>query len=393
MSHVVIRTVRPYPNEEAFLQEEGWTLSRKSIVLLDQPEHPEGTVVRFEVKLESGQRLMRAEGSVIRFRAGDGEFPSQLELKFRRFDAATKALIESAEALAALTEDDYEVIDDIEALSDVEASAPIHTEPIEASDPAPDSAPGVALSSAPGGLDNPAAGNTQPLATEPLGSFESDASPYTQAVSTEATRAATAEQELDAAVADATREARSSSLPAPPPPSSPDELGGSALKLDALISEALSEPPPADPGAPAVTPLPLSDRIPTLLDNSAPNAAIAPLAAGDVDELLAQPLDAMEPTGMSPPSEPPPLDEALERPAPSEGAAADSTASAEDLASDEAAAAEAAGAGHDSGVHPRPGAKVTTPARREELLAKLRERRLRKTHGAAQSGSGTSSGT
>lgn len=389
MSHVVIRTVRPYANEEAFLQAEGWTLSRKSIVLLDQPEHPEGTVVRFELKLENGARLMRAEGSVERFRAADGEFPSQLELKFRRFDAATKALIESAEALAALTEDEYEVIDDIEALSDVEASEPIRTEPLEQSDPAPDSAPGVALSSA--HPSKPAAGNTQPLATQPLGSFESADSPY--APPPEATPPPpTEEQELDEAVASATQEVRSSSRPEPPL-DEPDALGGSALKLDALISEALSEPPPAAPAALAMTPLPISDQIPTLLDNSAPSSSTTPFPVppgrSEVDDLLAQPVDALE-MSVSPPnqsaepeSDAPHLAERLEAEAPLD---ADQTDDAE-----RPDAVETRG----SGVHPRPSGKVSAPGKREELLAKLRERRLRKTRGDAQpqSGSGTSSGT
>ncbi len=434
MSHVVIRTVRPYPNEEAFLQAEGWTLSRKSIVLLDQPEHPEGTVVRFELKLEGGKRLMRAEGSVVRFRESDGEFPSQLELKFRRFDAAAKALIESAEALAALTEDDYEVIDDVEALSDIEASAPIHTEPLEHSDPAPDSAPGVALSSAPGALSNPTAGNTQPLATQPLGSFESENSPYS--APPEATQLGNPEEDaLDEAVAGASREARSSSLPAPPPSAPDASLAGSALKLDALISEALSEPPPGDPAMPAMTPLPISDQIPTLLDNSSPNASATPLpmppGGTEVDALLAEPVVAAE-TAASPPiaeaeqepeSDSPHLAEQLEEPdvdellaesaaedaspsdeeasaAPSdeEASAAPSDEAAEEVRpelSSDAPSAEGPADTRDSGVHARP-SKISAPARREELLAKLRERRLRKTSGdvqAAQSGSGTSSGT
>ncbi|MGE0321384.1 MAG: hypothetical protein AB7K71_12955 [Polyangiaceae bacterium] len=421
MSHVVIRTVRPYATEEEFLQAEGWTLSRKNIILLDQPQHPEDTVVRFELKLEGGQRLMRAEGSVVRFREADDEFPSQLELKFRRFDAAAKSLIEAAEALAALTEDEYEVIDEVEALSEVDNSAPIHTEPLDHSDPVPDSAPGVALNLE---QSNPAAGNTQPLATQPLGSFESENSPYSappRPLSPETIE----EQALDDAVASATREVRSSSLPAPPPDHDPS-LAGSALKLDALISEALSEPPPAAPGMPAMTPLPLSDQLPTLLDNSAPNAATTPLPAlggGEVDELLALSTDAVE-TAASPPNEPipdsdnPHLAEQLEEPEQLED---DEPEQPEDdepeqlgdsELEDDVVAVEAApgtsddresadpGEGaddapntRDSGVHPRPGGKIAAPTNREELLAKLRERRLRKTNADPQSGSGTSSGT
>lgn len=117
MSHVVIRIERPYPSEEAFLQAEGWTLSRSSIILLHQGPLALGSVVRFELKLQNGTRLMRAEGTVARYQASSADGPSQMELRFRRFDAAARALIESAEALAALTAGDFPILDDLEALA------------------------------------------------------------------------------------------------------------------------------------------------------------------------------------------------------------------------------------------------------------------------------------
>ncbi|MCA9643232.1 MAG: hypothetical protein KC492_21185, partial [Myxococcales bacterium] len=242
------------------------------------------------------------------------------------------------------------------------------------------------------------------------------------------------------AVASATREVRSSSLPAPAPEGDP--LAGSALKLDALISEALSEPPPADPAMPAMTPLPISDQIPTLLDNSSPSTATTPLPApsgGDVDELLALSPDALE-TAASPPNEPAPISDSQQLAEQPETAqqleeaplldvdevvavevAAESVEEVEVAAESieevavesveevEAEAATEPTAETDtsddsldtrgSGVHPRPGGKVEAPTNRDELLAKLRERRLRKTsadaqaQSSAQSGSGTSSGT
>lgn len=318
MSHVVIRTVRPYASEAEYLQAEGWTITRKGVVLLDQDTHPSGTVVRFEVKLQDGKRLLRAEGVVVTSRPAAAGYPSQLELRFTRFDAATKALIESAEAVAALTEDDFEEIDDIEALSDVEASAPVQTDraPNESGEPtAPDSAPGVQ-------------GRARPEARP-------SAPPYSEPNPT-----------LDDAVAELAESAQRS--PASAQGSSPvaADLNDSALKLDALISQALSEPPPASVGL-ELAALPASDPLPTLLDQGAP---IDPDVSDSGSDLV---VDG-EPHSSHPP-------------APSASA---------------------------SGVHPRPTSDgplrpIATPARRDELLAKLRERAQAK----AQSGSGTSSGT
>lgn len=364
MSHVVIRTVRPYASEEEYLQAEGWTITRTGVVLLEQDEHPSGTVVRFEVKLAGGQRLLRAEGSVVAFRAASEGFPSQLELRFRRFDAATKALIESAEALAALTQDEFEEID-VEALSDIEASAPVQTDrdPVEpAADAAPDSAPGVQSE-----LNSQAPTQTQPLQTQPLDSQPGLSDPLlTQPVGTfdDAARSdfepvdlrprldpqpsVSAEPHsepnptLDEAVAEIAQSARRSSLP--PQGSSPlaSDLNDSALKLDALISQALSEPPPGGADAP-LTPLPASDPLPTLRNHG-------------------EALDAA-----------PDQNEPAERERRSSRPSAPTSAA--------------------SGVHAKPNSAqlrpIATPARRNELLAKLRQR----GQSRGQSGSGTSSGT
>lgn len=96
---VVIRSTRPYASEAAFLAAEAWTLDKKGMVLLEQDELPAETIVRFELKLESGERLMRAEGQVHGYLEPEDGRPGGLKLRFRRFDAGTKALLLRAAAL------------------------------------------------------------------------------------------------------------------------------------------------------------------------------------------------------------------------------------------------------------------------------------------------------
>ncbi|MBX3181318.1 MAG: hypothetical protein KIT72_14430 [Polyangiaceae bacterium] len=222
MSHVVIRTVRPYATEEEFLQAEGWTLSRRGVVLLDQRPQAVGARVRFEVRLSGGQSVMRAEGTVENFRAATDDAPSQLRIGFTRFDASTKALIASAEALAALTADEYE---DVDALLELEEPPTSPRRPEQ-------SAPGVArlLDSTP---DSDPASSRAPDSDGGAASVrapDSDAGADTASDEPEDESLVA----LDDLISDALLEAS-----APQAAAAPLDAAGEPLSLDA---ESLSEP-------------------------------------------------------------------------------------------------------------------------------------------------------
>jgi hypothetical protein len=93
---VVLRIRRPYPTEEAYLAAEAWTVGHKSMILLGQAELEPGTLVRFDVSLESGPKLMRAEATVVGPVVPRAGRPGGLRVKYRRFGASTKAFIDRA---------------------------------------------------------------------------------------------------------------------------------------------------------------------------------------------------------------------------------------------------------------------------------------------------------
>lgn len=88
-----VKLVRPYQDETAFVEAEGWTLGKRSILLIDAPDLEVGTEVRCDVSLESGQTLIRAEGRIVEQIAPDGDRPGGLKLRFQRVAPETKALI------------------------------------------------------------------------------------------------------------------------------------------------------------------------------------------------------------------------------------------------------------------------------------------------------------
>ena len=93
---IVIHMQRPYASEEEYLAQERFSIEAKSMLLIDQPALPFDTAVVFDVALESGQKLIRAEARVIGYVAPEGDRPGGLRVRFRRFGAATKAFIDRA---------------------------------------------------------------------------------------------------------------------------------------------------------------------------------------------------------------------------------------------------------------------------------------------------------
>ena len=91
---VVLRIVRPYENADDFIRAEGWTLSRRGAVLLEQSELPLETPVRFVIALSSGERLVLAEGVVVSVLRPKEHRPGGLKVRFTRCGSSTKNFIE-----------------------------------------------------------------------------------------------------------------------------------------------------------------------------------------------------------------------------------------------------------------------------------------------------------
>lgn len=93
---VILRIVRPYASEAEFLAGDLWTLDAKGALLVDQAALAPGTLVRFDVVLSTGERLIRAEGKVVKYVEPTPARPGGLRVRFTRFGGSTKAFIDRA---------------------------------------------------------------------------------------------------------------------------------------------------------------------------------------------------------------------------------------------------------------------------------------------------------
>lgn len=96
MNPVVLQVTRPYATEEEYLEAEAWTIDPRGMLLLEQGPLPEDTQLVFDVVLETGARMIRAEGRVGGHVPGDGDRRPALRVRFRRFGSQTKAFIDRA---------------------------------------------------------------------------------------------------------------------------------------------------------------------------------------------------------------------------------------------------------------------------------------------------------
>lgn len=93
------RIVRPYSTVEEYLAREASTIGPKDVLLVDQAPEPVGTAVRFEIVLSTGEKVLRGEGVVTEHVAPTPLRPGGVRVRFRRFDAKTKEVIDRAVAL------------------------------------------------------------------------------------------------------------------------------------------------------------------------------------------------------------------------------------------------------------------------------------------------------
>src|SRR5262245_52146129 len=90
--------MRPYESVEDYIQAEGWTISLKRMILLDQPRLDRETIVRFELSLQNGEKLIRAEARVVGYQAPTPDKPGGPKVRFKRFGGTTKAFIQEVVA-------------------------------------------------------------------------------------------------------------------------------------------------------------------------------------------------------------------------------------------------------------------------------------------------------
>jgi hypothetical protein len=93
---VAIRITRPYQSEAEFLEGEGETVTKSSVMLVGASHRPQGVILRFEVVLASGQTLLRGEGRVTGFKERAFGDEAGLVLRFTRLDPRSKAFIDRA---------------------------------------------------------------------------------------------------------------------------------------------------------------------------------------------------------------------------------------------------------------------------------------------------------
>lgn len=93
-----MKVVRPYASEAELLDTEGWTLGQKGVLLIGTEPLEPGALVRFELALATGAKLIVAEGKVARLVPATSERPATLDVRFRRYGASTKAFLDRVAA-------------------------------------------------------------------------------------------------------------------------------------------------------------------------------------------------------------------------------------------------------------------------------------------------------
>lgn len=89
----ILRITRPYESVDDYIQSEGWTISTKRMILLDQPRFERDTIVRFELSLQNGEKLIRAEAKVVGYQTATPDKPGGPKVRFKRFGGSTKDFI------------------------------------------------------------------------------------------------------------------------------------------------------------------------------------------------------------------------------------------------------------------------------------------------------------
>jgi hypothetical protein len=129
---VVLRVVRPYASDADLLGAEGWTITMKRIVLIGARPLKRGTIVQVELVLKTGEKVLRAEGKVIGMAKARSDRPKGLEVRLKRYGAATKRFLERA-AQAAKEEESQTPAEESPPRSAPEVDSPAESNEIASS--------------------------------------------------------------------------------------------------------------------------------------------------------------------------------------------------------------------------------------------------------------------
>lgn len=91
--------MRPYDDEEEFLNAELETVGKTSVILIGAHPRPAGIILRFEVTLQNGATVLRGEGRVLAHKERAFRGQPGLSLRFTRLDPKSKALVDRAVAM------------------------------------------------------------------------------------------------------------------------------------------------------------------------------------------------------------------------------------------------------------------------------------------------------
>lgn len=91
-----LKITRPFATLEDFLENDSWTVSRSELVLIHPDMPAEGTLVGFEIGLDTGQVLVRGEGSVVGPAEKDGAPTQGFRVRLRKLYASSKTVLKSA---------------------------------------------------------------------------------------------------------------------------------------------------------------------------------------------------------------------------------------------------------------------------------------------------------
>ncbi|MCA9597123.1 MAG: hypothetical protein KC776_27605 [Myxococcales bacterium] len=89
---------RPYGSLEELIEAEAWSITRERLVLVGHPAIPDGSPLRVDLVLASGERVLRAEGKVVDQFPSEGDRTGGPRLALRRVTRDSQKLINLASA-------------------------------------------------------------------------------------------------------------------------------------------------------------------------------------------------------------------------------------------------------------------------------------------------------
>jgi hypothetical protein len=168
----ILRLSRPYDSVEEYVANEGWSISTKRMILIDQPRLERDTIVRFEVSLTNKEKVIRAEARVVGYQAPEAGRPGGPKVRFKRFGGTTKSFIQRVVA----EHGPVPGLDTIYPSSPAEAMASVH--PAEADAEAHDEAPSDPEASSPEAVSSAdAALADEELTSDPRATAAEEANP------------------------------------------------------------------------------------------------------------------------------------------------------------------------------------------------------------------------